>query len=215
MSTQLQGRVAPIGQQYDNTPLDILQTNLGSTRVGQTEPDYFEMARRGWLFGVHHTVATAIAPVQVISTTTAPFVLNNVDTSGNVIVPLLVGVMLGSGTAGLGLTLCAGVTNGAVTTQLSADGTGVVHKCLRDQGNTPTAFADFAKTIPAGSVFNNIGGMQNAAAAVVGSGFTVDLRGMYVIKPTYGFCLSILSGAGTSPLFTLSVIYARIPSLTP
>lgn len=214
MAEVFEGRVEELAQTYSNTPQPVSLQHLGALRVSDATPRYYEWARKGWLFGFNHTIATAITPVQVFPTTTGNLVLNNADTTGCCVVPLLVSVMNGSGTNGIGFSLLAGVTPSALATQLVADGSGVVHKNLRDNANTPTAYADFNKTVVA-PVYNVIASSAMAAAAVPGGGVTADCMGMFVIKPTFAFVLDVLSGAGTSAKFNVNVIYARVPTLTP
>lgn len=207
-----QGRIFNLGATAPGYQ-DHRQTMLGQLSVAEVEPKYYELARAGLIFGITHTVATAIVPLQVFPTTTAGFVVNNVSTDGSLLVPLKIGISVGSGTAGAGASLGVGVTPSALATQLTADGAGVVHKSLRDAGKVPTAYMDFAKAVVA-PVYSIIGVCNHAAVATVGGGGLFDCDGLFVVKPTFALAGFILSGAGTSAAYCISVTYAMIPNTT-
>lgn len=213
--TLVKGQVGnPPGIQGSGSNLALRQTHQGSLVTSHYEPDYYELARNGQIFTVTTTVAVAVAPLQVVPTTTAAFVLNNVDTStsAKVLVPLTVSCYLGSGTADTGMSLFAQCTSTALATQLTANGTGVVMSNTRGSG-TSIAYADSSKTVAGGWVC--LGSIANAASTTPGVGITVDCKGLFIIKPTFALGLHVLSGAGTSAKFSYSVTWAEVAAPTP
>jgi len=208
-----QGRIQELGAGAYPGYSDHRQTTLNSLAVDSVAPRYFELARAGLIFCAQHTIATAITPVQTYPTTTGNVVLNNVNTNGGLLVPLKIAATVGSGTAAVGASLLVGVTPSALATQLTADGTGVVHKSLRDAGKTPTAYMDFGKTVVA-PVYSTLGANLTAASTTPGGGAVHDCEGVYIVKPTFALVVDVLSGAGTSAKWNISIIYAMIPNVS-
>src|SRR5262245_50228396 len=93
--------------QATGTPRNVTASELGGLMCSDLDPALYAYAKAGKVFFAVHTVATAVAPLQVVPTTTAAFVVNNVatPTSNTVLVVIQAGYFLGSGTAGIGTTL--------------------------------------------------------------------------------------------------------------
>lgn len=215
MSTLLEGKTLNPAYQAAGTPKEISLSELGGVMNSPLDPALYAMARAGKIFFATHTVATAVAPLQVVPTTTAAFVVNNVDTStsGKLVVPIMAGVFLGSGTAGIGTTLFAQVGSTALATQLAADTSGVTRGNTRGGLDASIAFVGLSKTV-AGS-WLPIASVDNAAAAVPGTGIQVPLHGMFVVRPTFAFGLHAVAGAGTSAAFVFSAAWLEIQGTTP
>lgn len=197
-----------------NTPLSLQQTPLGSLKFASMEPRYLEMAREGKIFTVTLTVAQAVAPLQVVPTTTAAFVLNHYDTTTTkCLFPIRIAAFLASGTSDIGATLFAQVGSTPLATQLTANGTGVVMSNTRGGVPASSAYGDTSKTVAGG--WCAIGSFANAAAATPGCGVVVDVEGMFCVRPTYALGLHVVSGAGTTAKYTFSVTWAELPELTP
>lgn len=212
MAEQLEGKVEsfPSQNQGFNTPAQLRMSELKSLFVDQMAPDYYEMCRNAKIFGVTTTVAVAVVPLQVVPTTTAAFVLNNVSTTNTLVVPLAISVLFASGTAAVGSSIYAQVGSTPLATQLTADGTGVVKSCLRGGVATGSVcWGDSSKTVAGG--WQLIGGINTTAATTPGYSVSIPVNGMYVVRPTYALGLHVLSGAGTTAAFSYSVIWAELP----
>ena len=185
-------------------------TPFGSLRSAPYEPRYAELARNGRLFTASITVAQAIAPLQVLPTTVAGFYLHNADTSNSVyLLPLRVGVALASGTADTGISLVGWVTPSATVSPISANGTGCLVQGTRGGGSS-SAFFGVSQTVPVGGAPITIATVANAASTTPGVGATGDCEGCFLIRPSYGFCLHGLSGAGTTAKLIVNILWAEL-----
>jgi hypothetical protein len=209
MAEQMESIVRGVDFQAEGTPRVVGCDELGGLLSSQLSPSLFNLARCGKIFAAKHTVATAVAPLQVVPTTTAAAVLYNPAESGKMLVMLKCGVYLGSGTSGIGLAVFGGVTGGALATALTADGSGVTRSQGLGAGQSSVAFMDFSKTVVAGWTY--IGGLDsNPAAAVPGTGRDFDLNGAFIVRPTYAFHAHTVAGAGTSAAYCFSFLWAEV-----
>jgi hypothetical protein len=215
MADYLEGLTGPASYQASGTQRAVSLDELGGLKVSGLLPAYYDLARQGKIFACTHTVATAEAPLQVVPTTTAALVVNNVDSStgGKVLVLLQAGLYLGSGTSGIGATLYGQVGSTALATQLSADTSGVTRTNGRGGADSSVAYVGISKTVAGG--WTQLGSYDCAAAAVVGQGFAVPLHGMFVVRPTYAFGLHATAPAGTTAKFVFSAIWAEVQGSTP
>src|SRR5262245_43803956 len=117
--------------QAAGTQRNGLSTEQGGHLVSVLDPSLHVYSRMGRVFSVTTTVATAVAPLQVVPTTTAAFVLNNVATDGRLLVIVAAGFINGSGTSDKGGALYGQVGSAPLGTQLTADATGVVKSSNR------------------------------------------------------------------------------------
>jgi hypothetical protein len=194
----------------NNTQRALSLSGLGSLRVAQGDPRYFELSRAGRIFGMSMTVAVAVASVQTVPTTTASVcIFNAAADGGKCIVPLKLGFFNGSGTSDKGQILLATATSTKLATALTANGTGYVIGGLRSGDTSSVAFGDSAKTV-APCVWTAVGGMETTADAVPGCGQMFDVEGLFTIKPGYALGLAVLSGAGTNAKFCFNAIWAEI-----
>jgi hypothetical protein len=215
MADQVEGLTTQASYQAVGTPRVLSMDELGGLKVSGLLPAYYDLARQGKIFACTHTVATAEAPLQVVPTTTAALVVNNVDTStsAKVCVVLQAGIFLGSGTSGIGATLYGQVGSTPLATQLSADTSGVTRTNGRGGADSSVAYVGISKTVAGG--WTQLGSYDCAAAAVVGQGLVVPLHGMFVVRPTYAFGLHAVAPAGTTAKFVFSVIWAEVQGTTP
>lgn len=191
-------------------PRALRMTGLESLSTAQTEPLRFELSRSGRRFiGGNQVIASGIAPVAAIPTTTATLALYNRDPTKVLVIEQL-GLWLGSGTPAAGATLFATVAGpiaSAPTAMLSgfsissASGSGVASKALWAA----------AVTLPgAPSWFQVLSSFQLAAANVGQGDIVSNLDGAIVIPPLHALGLGILSGTGTTPLYGISCIHSEI-----
>jgi hypothetical protein len=216
MAEDVQGLTATPSYQAVGTPREVLLSELGGLFTAQLDPQLYTLARMGRIFHAVHTVATAVVPLQVVPSTTAALVVNNVDTStpNRLVVPLFAGCWLASGTAGIGVSLFGLSTSTALATQLSANTSGVTVGCSRGGSDAPNSYVGLSKTVAGNWSF--LGSVDVSAAAVPGTGTPmVPLHGLFVVRPTYAFGLHAVAGAGTTAAFSFAVIWAEIPGTAP
>lgn len=209
MAEQLEAVVRGVDFQAEGTPRPIGSDELGGALVSALSPNLFNLARSGKIFGGIHTVATAVAPLQVVPTTTAAWVVYNPVESGRLLVMLQCGIYLGSGTNGIGAAVFGGVTGGVLATPITANVSGVTRSIGLGTGQTSVAFCDTSETVVAN--WQHLGGLDaNPAAAVPGAGRIFDLNGAYIVRPGFAFMMHTVAGAGTSALYCYSSLWAEV-----
>lgn len=184
---------------------------LESLAVSQLEPDGALAAARGSRYaGGCQVIASGIAPVSAIPTTTATLALYNTASDGGLSLSLDgVSFCLGSGTAAAGATLWACVSNGKPASVPSA-ASNYSSQALGAIGNSSFGRWATAVTIPSGSAWFQIATSQQLAAANVGQGDTPGSINGFVVPPGYCAGFAILSGAGTSPLYSVSATWYEL-----
>src|SRR4051812_11674093 len=108
----LEIRTRPPSFQAVNTSRTLEASEMGGLHVDRILPEFTELARTGKLYGAAQTVDSAIAPLQLVPTTTAAFVVYNSAQAVSqllggverkipptVLIPIACGAILGSGTA--------------------------------------------------------------------------------------------------------------------
>lgn len=183
-------------------------TGLGSLAMAQVEGPDTELVRMGLRFvGGCQVIASGIAPVAAIPTTTATLALyNTASAGGKSLVIRSVTPTLGSGTAAAGGTLFLGVSAGAVSSAPSAASNYSSQCATGDTSRTALARWATAVTIPANTAWIAARPQFQLAAANVGQGDSGwgGAGARFIIPPTYALGIAILSGAGTTPLYTVS-----------
>jgi len=194
-------------------------TRLGSLAVAQVEPPRTELARAGrYFFGGNQIIANGIAPVTAIPTTAIAAGLYNASQAGDsLVIDYIAGPWVGSGTPTAGCTLLCGISTAkAAGTLPTANMTGWASRAAAG-GSTrapaSSALWDATATFTAAStIWFSVGSNMQLAAATVGQGSpAIVLNGPIVVPPGYEVGFSILSGAGTTPLYGLSVGWAELP----
>lgn len=208
--------VNPLGLVYtpqgSGTNVNARSDNFGNTGVNEVFGRYTELCRNGnlYLASSLNTSDAGIAGVVALPTTTSGRLVYNAAPAGSniYVIPLIVGVAIKSGTQGSGLSVIAGIPAGNLATPLTASGSNMVCKNMLDGvTNDPTTFTDINKTVVQTTYMH----LSNGGAAVgIGSGFTFDVGGMWIIQPQKSFEVSVLAPTGTSPVFFVSVVYAKI-----
>lgn len=189
-----------------------LRTDVfGNQGVNEVMGRYSQLAIDGALYVATDLAAAAgIAGVVAPPTTTSGKVLYNAAAAASktVLFPLWIGVAAKSGTIGSGLTVQVGLAQGVLATPLTANGTSMTCRSLLD-GLTvdSTSFSDINKTIVQASYVNFSAG---GAAVGIGSGLSIDVGGLFVVRPQNVLDVSVLGPTGTSPVYFVSIVYAKL-----
>ncbi len=188
-------------------------TSFESLAVAQVEGYNSEAARAGRRFiGGNNIIANGIAPVSAIPTTTATLALyNSAPESGRSLHIDRITFWLGSGTAAAGATLFGTVSPSAIAAAPTAMATGYTISSASGSTNSSYAIFTTAATVPvlpAAPAWIALSSSFQAAAANVGQGDgSVEYCGGIIVPPKRALCLGILSGAGTSPLYGISIVW--------
>jgi hypothetical protein len=183
-------------------------TGLGSTAVALVEAPNMELTRAGRRFFLGVSAApTGIAPVQAIPTTAAQWAIYNAD-AGKTYWFEELGLVLASGTPGLGASLWACVFQ--TPAQTGANATGMTaQNALASSGLTSKSIVKSGVTIttPAAPAWYQLGQSNDAiAAAAFSTGYAngvvrSDLAGAIGVPPGYALGLAMIGPAGTTPLY--------------
>jgi hypothetical protein len=194
-------------------------TGLGSVAVDQTAPAGLEMTRAGRRFrlGIKSGV-TGIAPVAALPSTAAQWLLYNTDQSKACWMERL-GALLVSGTAAAGLVvLVAQVKAGQLpSTVPSANATSIAPVNANQQSKIGSAVViATAQTLAVdpGAWFP-IAKSDSANTAILSvAADSGPLDGKLVLAPLSGLAICVLSGAGTTPLFTPTAEWVEVETDT-
>lgn len=203
----LTGRATKAGNSNEQTARG---TQYGSLAVSQFEPDWLELSRHGARFhGGCQVIASGIAPVAAIPTTTATLALwNGEEDGGKSYLMEEIAFTLGSGTAAAGATLFVGLTVAKQTAPSAASNYDT--DSVSAGGKSTRAVWATALTFAAGVAWRQVGGSMQLAAANVGqSERPYNLRGI-IVPPGYALGIAILSGTGTSPLYAVSAQWSEL-----
>lgn len=190
-------------------------TGIESLSVAQVEDTKAELARAGRRFGGgNQIIANGIAPVSAIPTTTATLALfNGEDSGGRSLIIDRICFWLGSGTPAAGATLFATVSPSKIATPPTANATGYGSQSLSGSSMRTKAVWATGVTVPSMPAAPNWIAIQSTfqlAAANVGQGDTYsEMSGALVVPPQYALGFGILSGAGTTPLYGISVTWSE------
>lgn len=188
-------------------------TQYESLAVAQVEPPRLELSRAGARFGGGcQAVASGIANVTDFPTTTAALALYNGESDGGkcYVIERIVDT-LGSGTAAAGKTVLGCVTTKIAAASIPTAASNYSTQSLSNGGDRSKAIWGTAVTIPAGSAWMALYGNNQSAAANVGmaDGYW-DFDGALIVPPGCALGLSILTGAGTSPKYSVSIIWVEL-----
>ncbi len=193
-------------------------TSFGSLPVAEVELSRTELARAGRYFvGGNQVIASGISVSAAIPTTTPLMGLYNGNAQDSLLMDSFTGPWVGSGTPAAG-----GVFLGALSTQTSA-------------GTIPTAnTSNWSSVATGGSVSRRSSAWWNTgvtfiaastswfaincgaqlAAANVGQALAqgqVLFNGGFIIPPGFNMGFTVLTGAGTSPLYGFSATWGELP----
>ena len=185
--------------------------DLGQLRVSTSKPEYYELSRARRLFGVSSATGTAIAPVTAVPTTAAAWALfNGEDPGGKAYVVLGAFAWLVSGTAGLGASLLGSVSIAPVAGTKPTAYANSIMSSLSGGPTSPKAIFAQGLTLVGTPAWVHLAGRDVPAAIEVGASITADAKVMLVIPPQYSGNLTILSPAGTTPLWGAGFIWAEV-----
>lgn len=206
------GRVRRTSRLSNGADLVARGTQYESIAVAQFEPPYLEALRAGYRYvGGTQVIASGIAPVTAIPTTTATLALYNTASDGaESLVVDQIGFFLGSGTPTAGATLLLALSAGKPTAPSAASN--YSSQCLSTTGKSTVARWATALTIASGSSWFQAQSTFQLAAVNVGQGDrpATPASGI-IVPPGYALGIAILSGAGTTPLYSVSASWLEIP----
>lgn len=176
-------------------------SGFGGLRTAQVEPPKLELTRAGRRFATSTTSGvTGIAPVQAMPTTAAQWALFNTSTTDSLAFESL-GVLLASGTAGVGIQVIAAFFTTPAQTGL-ATGVQVANRSNSTRASAVAIKSGVTITAPATVVWFPVARYDGTNTAVLSvAAINDNLKGDIILPPLTGLALAVLSPAGTSPLY--------------
>ncbi len=210
MSDKFDGNTSLMAYRSNNTRSDLRQDAYANALVSQGLPPLADLAANGKLHVASGGSHAGIAPETAVPTTVANWCLQNNNTGSTCLVVLRVANWLVSGTAGLGIGLVI-TTDQAVQAAFANVTLSTVKNCLAG-GSAALANLNVNKTMSTGgSSWDMVAARSQLAAVEVGAGNVVDVQGAYIIQPGGGVMgLTNVSPAGSTPLWTVSILFAEI-----
>ncbi len=212
MAISLKGLVGRIQKFGNGSEQNIRLTSNGSVAVAQTEPYGLEMARAGRRFyGGCQAAASGVAPVTAFPSTTAALVLFNGEDQGSGICYYVdeLSVTLGSGTAAAGISLWALLTSAKIAAPSAASN----YSTQSASVGSKTSKAIWGTAITVAGAWRSVAGAGAdwAAAANFGQGLALNpIPQGFLVKPGYALGLTVLSGTGTTPLYTIHAGWTEV-----
>lgn len=194
-----------------NEPVDLKCSRAGDLRVAQFLPPYAMLAAAGLLFAIDIAGATAKeASAATPSTTPSWGVYNANPGGGKHIVLIQVGFATVSGTAGLGMSIVATSAIGEQTIA-SASYTDTDISCLDGTTKTPACYLveDVALLGPQAS-WCILECATLSAVTAIGAGGVAVADGMIIAPPEGTIGLDVISPAGGTSVFDISIIIAEV-----
>jgi hypothetical protein len=191
-------------------------TMFGSLAVAEVELSRTELARAGrYVIGGNQIIANGIGVSAAIPTTTPTLGLYNGNLQDSLLLDWVTGPWLGSGTAAAGVTLLAGIsTQTSAGTIPTANTTGWSSVVTSGSGTRRSAawWNTGVTFIAASTSWFALTATQQLAAANVGQGSPsqIFLNGGIVIPPGFNIGFAFLTGAGTTPLYGLSMAWGEL-----
>jgi hypothetical protein len=199
-------------------PRRTRMTDQGSIAVAVVEPFKKERRRAGAGFAaVNGNGSTFLAPVQAFPTTTLTMALWNGDKKKSYFIDTI-SAFLASGTPDVGGALLACVTreSQAAPTLSTGDNGGYANTKIgglsgKLPGATNAVFATAitALSAPAWQVVD-AKPQVTATAKIAAAAFQANIDGGIVVPPGYMLGLTVLAGAGTTPLFGFGVTWDEL-----
>ncbi len=170
-------------------------------------PDLAELARAGVLYGANNGSAVGLANVAAIPTTTASYGLYNAHATKYLMV-LKIATMATDVTAPLDFALIAGLSptpQAATETKYANSLALAISPGSPDPGGYLTNAVTLAGT-PLWMTLGHYGGNNGLLGAAV----VADVKGMFLVPPTYCLGIDIVGSAGSTPLFDVDVLWAEV-----
>jgi len=212
----LEGIVERLSRKSEGASKARLTYN-GGLAVDQVAPPKAELGLARRRFGaVVGNGATFIAPVTAVPTTTATFMLYNGEPDGGRVLSIeTVGHFLASGTADANGALIGAVTLARQTTVPGAYASTVLSSLSGGPVDSKAVLAN-AHTItggqPAWIPLPYVGANSIAADAntIGAAGGVANVDGEFNVPPGHGFAITLVAGAGSTPLYGFSVTWAEL-----
>ncbi len=211
----LRGMVERAARFYgDGVERPLRLSERGSLVTARYEPDYASLAAAGRVYTAQFgVVADGVASVTDIPTTGGHFCLYN-GASASSAAPinlhiLSVGFASVSGTIGIGAFLVGGVSGGAQASAVTTTA-GYLLKSTSGSTRATSATADSTLTLTTAPAWSILGNYNGVSGVGIGFGSVLDVKGMFIVPPTYVFALAVVSPTGTTPKFTASITYAEV-----
>ena len=212
MALSFKGIVSRFSKQGNGSELAVRLTSNGSVAVAQTEPYGLEMARAGRRFyGGCQAAASGVAPVTAFPTTTAALVLFNGEDQGSGICYYVdeLSVTLGSGTAAAGMALWALLTSAKIAAPTAASN----YSSQSASMGSKTTKAVWGTAITVAGAWRSVAGAGADWAAAANFGQSIGMNPIpqgFLVKPGYALGLTVLSGTGTTPLYTIHAGWTEV-----
>lgn len=189
----------------------LLGSILGSAKMAQVEPPRTLTSAMGRRYaGGCQVIASGIAPVAAIPTTTATLALYNGESDGGAsLVIERIGYGLGSGTAAAGATLFLCVTKIPLATVPTMESNYALQS-LSNGNRRSKAIWKAGATVSTDAWFAAMSSFQLAAANVGQGGDYYIGEGEIIIPPRHALGIAILSGSGTSPLYSVGAVWSEL-----
>lgn len=215
---RLSGVVKAFGRVWGEQ--DLRLNDLGHLAVDLVLPPRAELTRAGRRFNaVMGQGSTFLAPVTAYPTTTLTMALwNGENDAGRAYLVERVYSFLASGTPGAGGALLACVTKEKQTAPTLSTGANGGYANTEIGGlSGKAAGASKAVFVTAITALSEPAWLVAAAEPAAGTGATIathalvaDLEGGVIVPPGYMLGLTYLSGAGSTPLYGLGVIWSEV-----
>jgi len=163
------------------------------------------------VYGATSATGTGIAPVTAVPTTAAAwFLFNDEPDGGRDYYIDRIGCWGLSGTPGLGMSLLACVTLKRQAIGPATYASSIMTSLSGGPLDTKAVF-DQATTITGGTpAWINVASRSQVSAAEVGEGLVAEVDGAFMVKPGHGLGMTVLSLAGSTPLYGVSVVWVEV-----
>lgn len=185
-------------------PIEARFTHQESLAVAVVEPLGFELTRAARRFMLGNSAAiTGIAPVQVLPTTAAQWVIWNDDPAQSYFLEEL-GVYLTAGTPGVGGILLGCLFRAPAQTGASVAGATVSSCSGAAAASRAIVKTGVTITTPAAPVWYPVAANPSPNVTAFASAVFLEhrnLQGRIAVPPGYGLGLAVVAPAGTTPLY--------------
>ena len=195
-------------QKFENgQTVEVVTSQHRSQFVSQVEPEYMELARAGKLYSCENGTAVGLANVAAIPTTTASYALYNGSASKHLVV-LRIATSCEVITAPVTFMLIAGISplpQASAETEYASS----LSKAMLPRSPAPEGYLTDAVTLADTPVWNTLGSYEGNSG-LLGAAIVADVKGMFIVPPSFALGIDIVGSAGTTPLFFVNVIWAEL-----
>ncbi len=176
--------------------------------VEQSLPRLTDLALHKKIYAANTGAGTALAPVATMPTTAAAWGLYNGYQDNTHLVILRMTCHSVSGTLGLGMALLG--CHAARQTTASATYTNSIKQNISGNGKVSAAIFAGGVTLDEAPVWITLASGDQVSAISVGSGYSVDVEGLFVIPPGHLCGLTVLAPVGSTALFNAGFVWAEV-----